>query len=97
MKTYLSVLLAVLFASGTVSGPTAGSEGSLIELTWNGVRPIELPDGSTRAFLQDGDRVTITGWAGAEPGSRIGLGSVCGTIADRVVSDTTWSQLDEGG
>jgi fumarylacetoacetase len=71
-----------LFASGTVSGPTAGSEGSLIELTWNGVRPIELPDGSTRAFLQDGDRVTITGWAGAEPGSRIGLGSVCGTIVD---------------
>ena len=79
-----------LFASGTVSGPTPGSEGSLIELTWNGKRPIGLPDGSTRAFLHDGDRVTITGWAGAEPDSRIGLGSVCGTIVDMVA-------LGEGG
>ena len=79
-----------LFASGTVSGPTPGSEGSLIELTWNGKLPIGLPDGSTRAFLHDGDRVTITGWAGAEPDSRIGLGSVCGTIVDMVA-------LEEGG
>ena len=69
-----------LFASGTVSGPTPGSEGSLIELTWRGERPLDLPDGSTRAFLLDGDRVTITGWAGSESGSRIGLGSVSGTV-----------------
>ncbi len=71
-----------LFASGTVSGPTSGSEGSLIELTWNGERPIELPDGSSRTFLLDGDRVTIAGWAGADPGDRIGLGSVSGTIVE---------------
>ncbi len=70
-----------LFASGTVSGATPGSEGSLIELTWRGERPIELPDGSTRTFLADGDRVTLRGWAGSDPATRIGLGSVTGTIA----------------
>jgi fumarylacetoacetase len=69
-----------LFASGTVSGPTSGSEGSLIELTWRGERPIELPDGTTRAFLLDGDTVTLRGWAGSDPATRIGLGSVTGTI-----------------
>jgi fumarylacetoacetase len=69
-----------LFASGTVSGPTSGSEGSLIELTWRGERPIELPDGTTRAFLLDGDTVMLHGWAGSDPATRIGLGSVTGTI-----------------
>ena len=69
-----------LFASGTVSGPTPGSEGSLIELTRRGARPIDLPDGSTRAFLEDGDTVTLRGWAGSDPETRIGLGSVTGTI-----------------
>jgi fumarylacetoacetase len=69
-----------LFASGTVSGPTPGSEGSLIELTWRGERPIRLADGSTRSFLLDGDTVTLRGWAGADPATRIGLGSVTGTI-----------------
>ncbi len=69
-----------LFASGTVSGPTPGTEGSLIELTWRGERPIELADGTTRTFLLDGDTVTLRGWAGADPATRIGLGSVTGTI-----------------
>ena len=46
-----SVRAGDLFASGTVSGPTRGSEGSLIELTWNGERPLELPDGTSRTFL----------------------------------------------
>ena len=69
-----------LFASGTVSGPTRGSEGSLIELTWRGERPLDLADGSARTFLLDGDTVTLRGWAGADPATRIGLGSVTGTI-----------------
>ena len=69
-----------LFASGTVSGPTPGSEGSLIEATWRGERPLELPDGTTRAFLADGDTVTLTGWAGHDRATRIGLGSVTGTV-----------------
>ncbi|WP_051062729.1 fumarylacetoacetase [Ilumatobacter nonamiensis] len=75
-----------LFASGTVSGPDRGSEGSLIELTARGERPLELPDGTTRSFLEDGDCVTLRGWAGADTATRIGLGSVTGTIAGRPVS-----------
>jgi fumarylacetoacetase len=70
-----------LFGSGTVSGPTPGCEGSLIELTSNGQRPFDLPDGSTRTFLLDGDQVELHGWAGNDPATRIGLGSVAGTIA----------------
>ncbi|MEK7295337.1 MAG: fumarylacetoacetase [Actinomycetota bacterium] len=69
-----------LIASGTVSGPTAGSEGSFIELTWRGSRPLNLPDGTARSFLQDGDRVILRGWAGSNPQTRIGLGSVSGMI-----------------
>ena len=69
-----------LFASGTVSGPEPGTEGSLIELSWRGERPIRLPDGTLRTFLLDGDQVTLRGWAGADPATRIGLGSVVGTI-----------------
>jgi fumarylacetoacetase len=69
-----------LFASGTVSGPVPGSEGSLIELTRRGRRPIELPDGTLRSFLRDGDRVVMRGWAGSDPATRIGLGQVSGTV-----------------
>ena len=75
-----SVRSGDLFASGTVSGPTPGSEGSLIELTLRGERPLELPDGTRRAFLADGDRVTLRGRAGGTDGPRIGLGEVSGTI-----------------
>ncbi len=82
-----SVRAGDLFASGTVSGPTAGSEGSFIELTWRGERPIELPDGTTRSFLVDGDRVTLQGWAGSDPATRIGLGSVTGTIVPGSMRD----------
>ncbi len=69
-----------LIASGTVSGPTPGSEGSFIELSWRGTRPISMPDGTTRSFLEDGDRITLRGWAGSNPNTRIGLGSVSGLI-----------------
>jgi len=69
-----------LFASGTISGTQENTRGSLIELTWNGQEPLTLDDGSTRTFLQDGDTVTITGWARGADGARIGLGEVVGTI-----------------
>jgi fumarylacetoacetase len=49
-----------LFASGTISGTAPGSQGCLLELTWNGERPLQLPDGTTRTYLEDGDVVTIT-------------------------------------
>jgi fumarylacetoacetase len=53
-----------LFATGTISGSEPGSEGSLIELTWNGERPLRLADGSERTFLEDGDEVVLRGRAG---------------------------------
>jgi fumarylacetoacetase len=64
-----------LFASGTISGPEHGSEGSLIELTHNGEHPIGLADGSTRAFLEDDDEVVLRGRAG-----ELELAEVRGTI-----------------
>ena len=64
-----------LFASGTISGPEQGSEGSLIELTRNGEHPIGLADGSTRTFLEDDDEVVLRGRAGD-----LELAEVRGTI-----------------
>ncbi|GGO53113.1 fumarylacetoacetase [Streptomyces lasiicapitis] len=69
-----------LYGSGTVSGPSPEQFGSLIELTWNGRDPLELPDGK-RTFLEDGDVVTMTAWAPGPDGTRIGLGEVSGRIA----------------
>lgn len=64
-----------LLASGTISGPGEDSYGSLLELSWRGSRPLRLPDGEQRAFLEDGDRVILRGWAQGE-GFRIGLADV---------------------
>ena len=75
-----SVRTGDLFASGTVSGPEKDQRGSLIELSWGGSEPIRLADGSTRAFLEDGDVVTITATAPGPAGERIGFGEVTGRI-----------------
>ncbi|WP_069814456.1 fumarylacetoacetase [Streptomyces sp. TP-A0874] len=68
-----------LFASGTVSGPRLEQRGCLLEMTWDGRDPVELPSGS-RTFLEDGDEVTITAWAPGPGGVRTGLGEVTGRI-----------------
>lgn len=68
-----------LFASGTISGSTPDSLGSMLELAWKGERPVELPNGETRKMLQDGDTVIMTGYAQGE-GYRIGFGEVAGEI-----------------
>lgn len=68
-----------LLASGTISGSNPGSYGSLLELAWKGTKPITLPNGETRSFLQDGDRVTMTAWCEGA-GYRIGFGEVTGKI-----------------
>ncbi len=73
-----------LFASGTISGTEKHTRGSLMELTWNGQEPLTLDDNTTRAFLQDCDIVTVTGWAPGADGARIGLGEVVGTIAPAI-------------
>ncbi|MGW3624191.1 fumarylacetoacetase [Streptomyces sp. NPDC000880] len=72
-----------LYGSGTVSGPEVHQRGSLLELTWNGRDPLELPEGK-RTFLEDGDVVTMTAWAPGPDGVRVGLGEVTGRIAPSV-------------
>jgi fumarylacetoacetase len=69
-----------LFASGTVSGPEHDQRGSFIELGWNGVEPLELADGSTRAFLENDDTVTISATAPGPDGEALWLGEVTGTV-----------------
>ncbi|WP_166653638.1 fumarylacetoacetase [Paraburkholderia flava] len=68
-----------LMGSGTISGPTADSSGSLLELTWNGQRPLVLDGGGTRTFIEDGDELTIAGWCQGE-GYRVGFGPCVGEI-----------------
>jgi fumarylacetoacetase len=74
-----------LFASGTISGSEAESQGSLIELTWNGERPITLSDGESRRFLEDGDEVTLRGWCEGSSARRIGFGCARGRIEPAIV------------
>ncbi|KAA0935944.1 fumarylacetoacetase, partial [Streptomyces apricus] len=62
-----------LYGSGTVSGVSERERGSLLELTWNGRDALELPSGK-RAFLEDGDVVTLTAWAPGAGGTRVGIG-----------------------
>lgn len=68
-----------LLASGTISGPTPESRGCLLERTWRGAEPITLADGSLRRFLEDGDRVTLSGWCQGD-GFRIGFGTAAGEV-----------------
>jgi fumarylacetoacetase len=69
-----------LMASGTVSGAQRDQRGSLIELTWNGNEPLQLPDGTRRVFLEDGDTVRISATATAPDAAPIGFGDVIGTV-----------------
>jgi fumarylacetoacetase len=68
-----------MLGSGTVSGPEPSEFGSLLELSWNGTRPVALDTGGARTFLEDGDTLTLTGWAQGD-GCRIGFGACAGTI-----------------
>lgn len=68
-----------LLASGTISGPARDSYGSMLELAWRGERPLQLPNGETRSFLQDGDTVTMSGYAQGA-GYRVGFGEVTGRL-----------------
>ncbi len=66
-------------ASGTISGPERGSYGSMLEITWRGTQPVQMPDGTERKFLQDGDTVIMRGYA-QKGDLRIGFGEVSGKI-----------------
>ncbi|MHC4946748.1 MAG: fumarylacetoacetase [Planctomycetota bacterium] len=69
-----------LLGTGTVSGPTEGERGCLLELTWRGEHPVELPDGTQRTFLQDGDEVIISAFCERDGARRIGFGDCRGVI-----------------
>ena len=64
-----------MMGSGTISGPTPDSYGSMLELTWRGEKPLKLKDGSERKFIQDHETVTIRGFC-EKSGVRIGFGEV---------------------
>ncbi|KAJ3378981.1 hypothetical protein HDU92_007000 [Lobulomyces angularis] len=67
-----------LCGSGTISGPTENSFGSLLELTWNGSKSLNI-DGEERKFLEDGDTITLKGFC-EKNGVRIGFGECKGTL-----------------
>lgn len=69
-----------LMASGTVSGKEKSERGCLLEMTWRGTEPLELPSGEQRRFLEDGDEVIMKGFCEREGFRRIGLGECRGRI-----------------
>ncbi|QYZ69746.1 fumarylacetoacetase [Neotabrizicola shimadae] len=68
-----------LLGSGTISGPTKDSRGSLQELSWGGKEPIALKDGGTRTFIEDNDTLTLRGAARGD-GYTIGFGDCTGQV-----------------
>jgi len=75
-----------LLASGTVSGPTKESRGCLLERTWRGTEPLELPTGETRQFLEDNDEVILRGFCERSGHPRIGFGECRGTVLPATMS-----------
>ncbi len=68
-----------LYASGTISGPTPDSYGSMLEISWQGKKPVVMPDGTERKFILDNDTVVMRGWC-ENQGVRIGFGECRGKI-----------------
>ncbi len=68
-----------LYGSGTISGKDENSYGSMLELAWMGTKPLKMNDGSERKFINDGDTVTMRGFAEKE-GKRVGFGAVSAKI-----------------
>ncbi len=64
-----------MYASGTISGPTEDSYGSMLELAWKGTKPIQMSDGTERRFINDNDTVIMRGYA-EKDGIRVGFGEV---------------------
>ena len=78
-----------LLGSGTISGPTRDSRGSLLELSWGGKEPLSLP-GASRSFLEDGDTLTLRGHAQGS-GHRIGFGECVGQVLPALADPYTRS------
>jgi fumarylacetoacetase len=74
-----NVNIGDVMASGTISGPTEDSFGSLLELSWKGTRPLTLATGESRTFIQDNDTVFMRGYS-EKDGIRVGFGEVRGKL-----------------
>lgn len=74
-----NVRVGDLNASGTISGKEPSSYGSMLELSWRGTKPIQMPDGTERKFILDGDTVVLKGW-GEKDGVRVGFGEASGKV-----------------
>ncbi len=74
-----NICVGDLYASGTISGPTPDSYGSMLEISWQGKKPVQMPDGSERKFILDNDTVVMRGWC-EKDGVRIGFGECSGKI-----------------
>jgi fumarylacetoacetase len=68
-----------MMASGTISGPSEDSYGSLLELSWKGTKPIQLQEGGERTFIEDGDTIIMKGF-NQKDGIRVGFGEVEGKV-----------------
>ena len=64
-----------LLASGTISGPNEGQYGSMLEISWQGTKPVKMADGSERKFINDNDIVTMRGYS-EKNGVRVGFGEI---------------------
>lgn len=80
-----NICVGDLYASGTISGPTPDSYGSMLEISWQGKKPVQMPDGTERKFILDNDTVVLRGWCefvgdNTNNGYRIGFGECAGKI-----------------
>lgn len=77
--TGCAVQVGDLMGSGTISGPTPESYGSMLEIAWNATKPVAVGKGETRTFIEDGDTVIMKGYSEKE-GVRVGFGEVRGKV-----------------
>ena len=75
-----------MMGSGTISGPTPESYGSMLEIAWNATKPVSLKDGETRSFIEDGDTVIMKGYS-EKDGIRVGFGEVRGKVLPALTFD----------
>lgn len=68
-----------MMGSGTISGSDESAFGSMLEITWKGTKPVQMPDGSERKFIQDNDTVIMRGY-NEKDGVRIGFGEVAAKV-----------------
>lgn len=83
-----------LIGSGTQSGPADGEQGCLLELTHGGQRPLHLPDGTVRTYLEDGDSVILRAWCEGAGAARIGFGECRGTLLPCTHSEPSQGDQD---